>query len=655
MRSWNTDAQFATEIDRDYVFVNKRINLFLSDYDQFLLVASKGMGKTLLMRHRRNLIEEGEPSIVLIPQNDTSDYVTLPASPQKALIAGLRDERFWEDLWKLAISISALLHFPHRITDQECEVIEQELNRAFLPSVLIQELQQAFSSEFHQRRVPSSVLDILLQEGKRAIEKTRSTSMEVIHNLFTKYISSACFIFIDSFDQALNELFPGDLDIWCAGQCGLLRAAWELSRHSRHVKVYATFRQEAYASFSNPEKGNMRGSVLLIEYTEDDLRQIFSNAIQHYEGVGSVPEFVGFAKAYNGYLRIHEDVFEYIHRHTIGVPRWLMTIGSEISASRTERGEIKSKEKRRYQQKQVAEIVNGVSADLAFEYLRSEMKMFFQGVDPEVFLDNLISKIHSSVLSFSNLKRTSQRFVDDATWTGISHPFCLLFNLGLLGYVGRDASTTRKRQIFKRPYEFDWSYEHVLPVDPATYYLIHPSVHNLIQKKNYRFNFNKVRIGDRLTWTKKDNRRLEKETVKLFISYSHADWAVVETVAQEIEDYLNAKSVLNDIWLDKWKMRGGKWVQDQILEGLRESDFLILVISSNSLGSNAVSVEWKTKFGAKISQGDDTVFPFVIDTTPFSEIPEYLSQIFGYRYDGEREKVTRMVDDILFWKTEKEN
>ena len=653
MQPWVTDAQFATQIDKEYIFANKKNDSFLSSQNQFLIVASKGMGKTLLMRLKRNMIEKSEPSYLLIPQNETSDYVSLPASLSHDFIKSMEDSSFWEDLWKISISISALLNFPHKITQAEKTSIKNELARVNLPVQLREDLLSAFEGIFRRKRFPSGVLDILLQEGKKSLEYVRSTALQVIHDLFNSHITSGCCIFIDSFDQALNKLFPGNLVIWCAAQNGLLKAAWELSRHNRHVKVFTTIRQEAYASFDSSERSNIRGSVLLIEYTTEDLRKIFLNAIKQYESLDTIDDFVGFKKIFNGYLKTYEDIFDYICRHTISVPRWLMTIGDEISNSRRERGIIRDRQKVKKQQRIVANIVNRVSADdLAYDYLRSEMRLFFHNDDPDNFIENLISKINSSVLSLPNITRISDRFIAEHSWAGTHHPFCLLYNLGLLGYVDRNASSTDRQQIFKKPYEFDWNYENILPLNPHTYYLIHPSLHHLIQKKNYRFNFNKVGIGDGLLWGEKEEARVEREKIRIFISYSHDDADRVVKISECIEDHLNNKAIIHDIWLDIWKMKSGKWVQDQIFDGLHESDFLIFIVSQNSLGSEAVALEWKTKFSKKLKSGEDTIFPFIIDNTPFDQLPKFLEAIYCYKYDNNQEKITNLIDDILFWKAE---
>lgn len=655
MPTWNTDAQFAKSINDDYLFENSKIKEFLADgaYDQFILVASKGMGKTLLLRHKRKALEDERKGFVLIPRNKTADYVTLPPSPAKDLVASFSDSVFWEDIWKISISISALLTFPHDITEKEIESTVSELERVYLPSFLKDEIIKAFNGDFRLERTPSSIMNILLQGGKSSLEKTRSSGVHVVWELYNRYIVSGCFVFIDSFDQALNKLFSDNLEIWCAAQTGLMKAAWEMSRHNRHAKVYTSIRQEAYASFSDSERANMKGNIFLIEYTKEDLEDIFLSAVRYYEKVDDIESFVGFKRMFNSYLKTHEKIFDYINRHTIGVPRWLITIGSEISTSRKERDVIADDKERKKQQKIIADIVNRVSAEeLAYIYLKGEMSLFFKGDDPEKFVDNLLTKINSSVLSLSSIERISKKFTSKHIWFGTQHPFCLLYNLGLIGILESSAADSKKKQVFKKPYQFDWNFDNILPKDPDTYYMLHPSLHQLIQKKNYKFNFNKVRIGDGFIWKKSDQKKIEKEMLKIFVSYSHLDSKVVDDVVGVMDEYLSEKSILNDIWFDKWKMKGGKWFQDQMITGIKESDFLVFMVSKNSLGSNAVSVEWKTKYAEKIIKGDDTVFPFIIDETSYGDMPDYLQNIYSYKYDGKKDNIVKMIEDMHFWKSE---
>ena len=88
------------------------------------------------------------------------------------------------------------------------------------------------------------------------------------------------------------------------------------------------------------------------------------------------------------------------------------------------------------------------------------------------------------------------------------------------------------------------------------------------------------------------------------------------------------------------------------MAGIKESDFLVLMVSNDSLASSAVAVEWETKFSEKISKGEDTVFPFLIDNSSFDQMPLYLQNIFSYRYDGNKDMIIKLIDDIMFWKAE---
>lgn len=653
MTTWNTDAELAESVDERFLATTPPIDRFLSSgvHGKFLLIAAKGMGKTLLLRHKRKHIEQVHKDYLVIPRDSTADYVKLSSSPPKGMPKLMRDKVFWQDLWTLSIAISVLLNYPHSMSEPERSTALGEIDRANLPSELTQELTNALSHLYVIQRAPSSVLDIFLQSSVKAVEKARSKGVQILTDLVKMHVKNGCAVFIDSFDQGLSNVFPEDLDIWCSGQSGLLKAAWELTRHHRHLKIFVTIRQEAFAFFNDKDMNNIKGSMLLIEYSKDDLQAIFSKAILHYEGDYSIEEFVGVSQIYNGYLKIREPIFDYIYRHTIGVPRWFMVIGEKISTARQDRGLVAESAKNKQHQKLIAGIVNEESSVLARTYLEMEMSPFYKGDVPQTYISGVLGRIGSTVLSLANLTRISEKFLDGG-WTGTTHPFCLLYNFGMLGYVAKTPQGTGQKQAFKKPYQFDWNYDHVLPKDPSTYFLIHPSIHHLIQTKNYGFKFNHVRIGDGLPWGKAEVAQVQAEKIRIFISYSHGNADMVENIAEVIEEYFNEKSVIHDIWFDKWKMRSGKWFQDQMSIGLAQSDYLILMVSKQSIGSNPVAVEWKSKFAKKLSAGEDTVFPFILDDTPYSELPDYLSHIHCYRYEGNRDKIVRLADDILFWKEE---
>lgn len=597
---------------------------------------------------------------MLIPRNGTADYVRLPPSMPENISTQMRTKDFWQDLWTLSIAISVLLNFPNKLSESEQNFALNEIERATLPSEIARELSDAITNRQSSQRFPSEVLGFFLQNTLKSIQKARK-GLQTVTKLFNQHITSGCAVFIDSFDQAISTVFPNDLDIWCSGQAGLLKAAWELSRHNRHVKIFATIRQEAFASFKDTEINNISGSILLIEYSKDDLRDIFTKAILHYEQVNSIEEFIGFNEIYNSFLNIREPIFDYICRHTTSVPRQFMQLGGKISNSRIARGLIEDTDKIAQYQKRISGIINEESSKLVFSYLTSEMSRFFGIETPERYIDGILKKIGSTVLSLANLKRICEKFIDqnglgmNPPWQGTQHPFCLLYNFGLLGYVAKTHDETGYEQKFKKPYEFSWPYEKGLPDDPSAYYLIHPAVHHLIQVKNFnfKFKFNHVRIGDGLPWGEKETAQVQSEMIRIFISYSRKNEDIVKNIVNIIEQYLSEKSQIHDIWFDTAKMRAGRWFQDQMSEGLSSSEYLIFMVSKESLKSNAVSVEWKTKFADKLSKGKDVVFPFILDDTPYNELPDYLQHIHSYRYENSKDKIIRFVEDIISWKDEK--
>ena len=177
MKDWNTDAQFADVIDERFLGTNSQIDNFLSAGmgGKFLVVASKGMGKTLLLRHKRKHIEENHKDFVVIPRGQSADYVILPNSPTKGLLTLLEDHAFWQDLWTISIATSALLSFPHKLSEIERAFVVRELDRAELPITLEAELTNALSIGQRVHRNPSSILDILLQSEIKTIARVRLT------------------------------------------------------------------------------------------------------------------------------------------------------------------------------------------------------------------------------------------------------------------------------------------------------------------------------------------------------------------------------------------------------------------------------------------------------------------------------------------------
>ncbi len=648
MADWNTDAQLGGQLNEISFFQTQQIKSFLEEksFKKFIIVSSKGMGKTLLLRHKYDQIQKSPTGYTIIPKGEQADYVIMPASPDKSLVQSLKEQVFWEDLWKAALKVSMILNQNRHLNIEEkiryVDLIEKcELPRS-ITDRLIANVQ--YDRVYDDR--PSSVLSELLLSPKRDIEKYRTEGQQRFFELYLKLVRNACAVFMDSLDQELNKRFPNDLQIWNAGQTGLMKAAWELTRHNRHAKIFVTIRQEAFASFYDADGMNILGSVVLLKYSESELKQIFEEAIGKYEELSSITEFLGWERIYNGFLQRREDSFKYVERHTMGVPRWLMLLGESISSLPRVNPRELTKRKRDEHRDAFTRAVNERATELARMYIRDEMKPFFGGVDPDIELGILLRHVRTTVLTKSNLEVLNQIYLEESD-NPIDHPFCLLKNIGLLGQVEKNATGTGLVQKFRRPYEFEVKYANSLSKDPRTYYLLHPSIHHYAQIASEDFKYTQIKIGNGIKWEPRDEETVAASRIFLFVSYSSNDFEIVEELVQELEQYLKVQGYIVDIWLDKWKMKSGTLFLDEMAAGIRESDFFLLFVSESSLASPAVQLEWKEQLNSDLMVGEKRIFPIVIDDTPYTEMDSFLRSVNMRNLREEDNAVKKLGDDII--------
>lgn len=639
---WSTDGEFVDKDYTDLVFTNPAIENFLSSNSQFIIVGAQGMGKTLLMRVKRDRIHATNPGLIMIPQQrQLADYVFLGGSYDRGIVNLMATAKFWEHLWIISIQISVLLNFPHKLTTDKSAALCNDLKRLgdALPVDLRDHLGAALTGRYRPFSSPSNILARLLARGRSSIEKLRHSARQTLDALLD-VVNSGCFVFIDRFSEALETFSWVDAGMWTAAQHGLLHAAWHISRHNHHVKVYVTIREEAYASFDGDESMGMKSSVLHLSYSKEEMRAIMEKHIAHYEGLPGLEEFIGFHTVFNEYHKCDEDLFDYMHRHLINVPRWLVILGAVLSRARNT-ATYKNSPANGFR-----DIVNNVSADLAEEYMVKEARLFFRDMEPREMVHTFFTRTRTTVLSFSNLDYLAKVFTDTFGWK----PFSLLYNLGLLGFVQQAATKLDRYQHFKRPSQFEYGTNDILPEDHTGLYLLHPALHVLMRRKNIRSEYCPVLIGDGIPWTSKEDAVMRRETIKIFISYAHADDAVVKEIVQFMQEEFDRNVALFDIWFDNWRMRVGRQVHDQLEEALQESDYLVLMVSESSLNSKFVELEWKQKFFAPFydkTKNTDRVLPVYLDTK--HKLPDFLRPIFGVPYSGpsDQSNIKKLVDQML--------
>ncbi len=102
---------------------------------------------------------------------------------------------------------------------------------------------------------------------------------------------------------------------------------------------------------------------------------------------------------------------------------------------------------------------------------------------------------------------------------------------------------------------------------------------------------------------------------KVFISYSSKDYNFAVMLAVDLSNAGHSP------WLDEFKILVGQSIPQEISVGLKDCDFVFVLLSSNSVNSHWVEREWQTKYWNEVETGKIKVIPILIEKC---EIPELL-------------------------------
>lgn len=102
---------------------------------------------------------------------------------------------------------------------------------------------------------------------------------------------------------------------------------------------------------------------------------------------------------------------------------------------------------------------------------------------------------------------------------------------------------------------------------------------------------------------------------KLFLSHSSSDKPFVKKLANDLIE------LGHDIWLDEWQIRVGDCIVKGVEKGIEESDYVIMILSENSVNSTWVEKEWRTKYWDEINSNEVLILPVLKE---LCEIPALL-------------------------------
>jgi hypothetical protein len=480
MRAWTVDAddiQIADDLDATLLHRTSWIESFLEQKrnDQFIVTATKGFGKTLLLKAKR--ISYGHGSTICIPDNSLLDKPIGDKVFNAGMIAFYGESTDnWKRVWLISIAVAVL----KRLGMVDGLKVNPQLHALILNSNLSGVIDHFVN-----------VLDFERGALFRSASETDSQLIPRIRN-----ISSPVAIFIDSIDEYFNKHITtqattrtshaGELSpsIWYFSQMGLVEVAYQLRRVSHQLKVFVAIRKEAFAKFDETTSmaQQYRGSTVDIVYSPTSLREIFINNIRRETPRNLVDParlksdplaaFFGTDAVTHDHTGEREDVFEYVCRHTLRRPRDFMTVGRKLS-------ELSPEERRR--EHALKNAVHDAATAIAREYI-NEIHPYLGGMDLYAFFRlvdrNVLTRAECEVVFFEygNIMAMPHE---------PPHVFSALFRAGLLGWLDVDLVTGRIVQRFLMPGERAFEQGDALP--ESSHYLLHPVLTGLIGEVNPRY------------------------------------------------------------------------------------------------------------------------------------------------------------------------
>jgi hypothetical protein len=94
----------------------------------------------------------------------------------------------------------------------------------------------------------------------------------------------------------------------------------------------------------------------------------------------------------------------------------------------------------------------------------------------------------------------------------------------------------------------------------------------------------------------------------IFLSHTHSDKPVVEPIAIRLRNIFGSDKV----FYDSWSIQPGDGVIEKMNEGLSSPRFVFFFVSTNSLNSNMVKLEWQNAL-YKSTKGQCKIIPIRVD------------------------------------------
>ena len=318
------------------------------------------------------------------------------------------------------------------------------------------------------------------------------------------------------------------INYWQRLQLALIEAVNEIKMDfDGNIKVIYTVRSESFnceADILGSNRSKILSLTKTLNYTRDEHRSIYIDCIKNqnpdllvYPEKASKPgheeeAFVGVSSICHPYVMdATESIFDIIYRHSFDRSRDIQYYGQALTngiekirnAALSERGTV------------VKEIIEETAAVLAYNYDKSthstEYSYYFEKIPnmPSYWADatnfeSLLHLIDRNLLFEEDMRLICQQINScckcETQCSGCSHhPFSMLYNLGMLGYVSiNENGIDNVKQVFLDAQKITYFHEEsALPLNKHTLYVIHPALTKSVEavKKDKIMHFNGFLLG----------------------------------------------------------------------------------------------------------------------------------------------------------------
>ena len=248
MRAWTVDAddvRVAEDFDDALLHRTPEIDTFLNldRDDKFIVIGTKGFGKTLLLKAKRILYQRDGRAVCLPIGNLLDKPIGDKILGKEALAFLSASSLPWSKLWLTAIAAATLKHLGKLAGLTVNPKLAGLLGDGGLRGVIDHLVRLLDLSPSDLQRCATDT-DGHLVPRLRAVTSPVAIFIDGVDEYFNKHIENP-----QSPPSVTGQLSP---NVWYFAQLGLVQVAYQLRRINHHLKVFAAVAKRPSRAFRRP-------------------------------------------------------------------------------------------------------------------------------------------------------------------------------------------------------------------------------------------------------------------------------------------------------------------------------------------------------------------------------------------------------------------